>query len=396
MSPMPTLHEDWIDSHAARIVEVLQKSGFESYLVGGCVRDLLIGAHPKDYDIATNAQPNDVRRKVPNSYVIGRRFRLVLVKRGLKQYEVATFRRNRTIEDPVEEEGENPIGDNFFGTAEEDAKRRDFTINALFYDPIHHKLIDYCNGKADLEGRWIRMIGEPGERLVEDPIRILRAIRFAHKLNFSIEPSLRAAIQEKADQLKLSALPRKREEYLKILRLDEPWRVFHELYDLGVLQHILPGLHDLYQDPVKIEIFESVLTEIKGLFLNHDKPEELFSILVWAVVRAQYGEVDFATTDLSEHPRLLIFMKEELGMFKLEMSQFFKAVSIIPSLLKKQSYMKRGARRKINFLRQEAFTLALKLAKMDQTLIGPDYFFWQKELEKSYQVPQEANQEVQA
>ena len=291
MSPTPTLHEDWIDSHAARIVEILQKSGFETYLVGGCVRDLLIGAHPKDYDIATNALPQDVRRKVPNAYVIGRRFRLVLVKRGLKQYEVATFRRNRGPEDPMDEEG-TASGDNFFGTAEEDAKRRDFTINALFYDPVGRKLIDYCQGQSDLEGRWVRMIGEPNERLTEDPIRILRAIRFAHKLNFSIEPTLRAAMIEKAPLLKTSALPRKREEYLKIMRLNEPWRAFHEMHDLGVLEHILPGIHEIYQDPVKLEIFEKVLTEVSSIFLNQEKPEELFSILVWAVVRAQYGDLD--------------------------------------------------------------------------------------------------------
>lgn len=386
MSLTPALHEDWIDSQATRIVEVLQKSGFETYLVGGCVRDLLIGAHPKDYDIATNALPQEVRKKVPNAYVIGRRFRLVLVKRGLKQFEVATFRRNRGPDDPSEDQ-EAPAGDNFFGTAEEDAKRRDFTINALFYDPIKHKLIDYCNGKPDLEFRWVRMIGDPAERLVEDPIRILRAIRFSHKLNFSIEPSLRQAIQEKASELKRSALPRRREEYLKIMRLDEPWRAFHELYDLGILEHILPGLQDIYQDPAKLETFEQVLTEVGGLFLNHDKPEELFSILTWAVVRSQYGEIDLNNTDLSDHPRLLIFMKEELGMFKLEMSQFFRAVGTIPYLLKRQSYLKRGARRKINFLRNEALPLAMKLAKMDHTLMGPDYYFWQKELEKSYQAP---------
>lgn len=383
MSSLPTLHADWIDSHAARIVEVLKQAGFETYLVGGCVRDLLIGVHPKDYDIATNALPQDVRRKVPNSYVIGRRFRLVLVKRGLKQYEVATFRRGRNSEDPVDEEA-SANADNLFGTAEEDAQRRDFTINALFYDPIDRKLLDYSNGKTDLEGRWIRMIGEPKARLVEDPIRILRAIRLSHKLNFSIEPDLRSSIVEKASELKESALPRRREEYLKILRLREPWRAFHEMHDLGVLSLILPGIHEIYEDPVKLDSFEKVLTEISTVFLDMDKPEELFSALVWAVVRAQMGEVDLSA-DLSENPRLVLFMKEELGMFKLEMGHFFRAVETIPYLLKKQAYLKRGARRKINFLRNEALPLAMKLAKMDHTLIGPDYFFWQKELEKNYQ-----------
>jgi poly(A) polymerase len=384
MSSLPRLHEDWIDPHAFRIVEVLQQSGFQTYLVGGCVRDLLIGVHPKDYDIATSALPADVRRKISNAYVIGRRFKLVLVKRGQKQYEVATFRRNRIAEDPTEEEGV-ANEDNFFGTAEEDAQRRDFTINALFYDPVGRELLDYCNGKADLEGRWIRMIGDPQERLAEDPIRILRAIRLSHKLWFSIEPVLRQAIIDQSQKLQGSALPRRREEYLKILRLREPWRVFHEMHDLGILQHILPSIHQIYEDPEKLEIFENVLIEVSSVFLDQDRPEELFSVLTWAAVRALMGEIDLDIIDLSMNERLLIFMKEELGMFKLEMAHFFKATQIIPSLLKKQAYLKRGVRRKISFLRNEALPLSIKLAKMDHSLLGPDYYFWQKELEKNFQ-----------
>ncbi len=386
MSSLPRLHEDWIDPHAFRVVEVLQQSGFQCYLVGGCVRDLLIGVHPKDFDIATSALPADVRRKISNAYVIGRRFRLVLVKRGQKQYEVATFRRNRAPEDLTENEDGSPINDdNFFGTAQEDAQRRDFTINALFYDPVARELLDYCEGKADLEGRWIRMIGDPQARLIEDPIRILRAIRFSHKLWFTIEPVLRKAMVDHAPSLKTSALPRKREEYLKILRLREPWRVFHELFDLGILQHILPTIHQIYEDKEKLDIFEKILIAVSGVFLDPEKPEELFSVLVWATLRAHLGDFDPAEVDLTEDPKVNAFMKDELGMFKLEMAHFFNAIQVFPLLLKRQSYLKRGTRRKINFLRNEALPLSIKLAKMDHTLMGPDYFFWQKELEKNYQ-----------
>src|SRR5262249_29235348 len=141
--------------------------GFTTFLVGGCVRDLLLGKHPKDYDIATNARPQDVRRMIHNSFIIGKRFRLVLVKRGDVQYEVATFRRDLRPDENVEE---LPGGaDNIFGTPEEDARRRDFTVNGLFYDPVQHKLFDYVEAAADLEHGVVRMIGDPDVRLAEDP-----------------------------------------------------------------------------------------------------------------------------------------------------------------------------------------------------------------------------------
>jgi len=183
----PQLHEDWIDPYALRIVRNLQDSGFETYLVGGCVRDLLVGIHPKDFDIATSAHPNQVRKKVPNAYVIGRRFKLVLVKRGDQQFEVATFRRNVSPEELAATPEEDTIeGDNYFGTVEEDAKRRDFTANAVFYDPGQDKLIDFCGGIQDLNDRVLRMIGHPKERFVEEPIRIPRSIPPSHKLHFPL------------------------------------------------------------------------------------------------------------------------------------------------------------------------------------------------------------------
>ncbi|MGZ3743745.1 MAG: poly(A) polymerase, partial [Pseudobdellovibrionaceae bacterium] len=165
MTTKPHLHEDWIDPYARDIVRILQDEGFETYLVGGCVRDLLAGIHPKDFDIATNAHPNQVRRKIPQAYVIGKRFRLVLVRRGDQQFEVATFRRAISAEELEDSEAEI-IGDNYFGSCEEDAKRRDFTVNALFYDPIQQKILDYCEGLKDVENRTLRMIGDSVVRFI--------------------------------------------------------------------------------------------------------------------------------------------------------------------------------------------------------------------------------------
>src|ERR1700722_9571945 len=182
----PQLHQDWIDPHAYGIVKALQRAGYTTYLVGGCVRDLLLNVAPKDFDIATSALPEEVRKVIYRSYVIGKRFRLVLVRREEQQFEVATFRRE-VRPDEMGEETPASFGDNVFGTPEEDAQRRDFTINGLFYDPVANQLIDFAEGLPDLENFVVRMIGDPAKRLLEDPIRIMRALRLKHMIGFVLD-----------------------------------------------------------------------------------------------------------------------------------------------------------------------------------------------------------------
>ena len=165
------LNQKWIDHRALGIVKKLKKEGFETYLVGGCVRDLLLGLEPKDYDIATTARPRQVKKLIRNTFIIGRRFRLVLAKEGEDQFEISTFRRNPTAEEQTDPDISD---DNLFGTSFQDAHRRDFTINSLFYDPVADRVIDHTDtGVADLKNRIIRMIGDPNIRLPEDPIRNL-------------------------------------------------------------------------------------------------------------------------------------------------------------------------------------------------------------------------------
>ncbi|HRO66575.1 MAG TPA: CCA tRNA nucleotidyltransferase, partial [Pseudobdellovibrionaceae bacterium] len=365
------LHEDWIDPSARRIVQILQTAGYESFLVGGCVRDLLAGVHPKDFDIATNALPNEVKRKVPGSYVIGKRFRLVLVKRGEQQFEVATFRRTITAEESANED--NPVvGDNYFGTVEEDARRRDFTINALFYDPISNNLIDFVEGKKDISNRTIRMIGDPKERFIEDPIRILRALRLSHKLNFSLEPNLRQAMTDTAGELLKSALPRRREEYLKILRLKEPGRAWAEFFDLGILKETIPALDELYSNPDESLLFENLLLEIPRVGIDLGSPLELFAGFLYAFMRARDPEAAAEPSTIENSPRWNAFMKDELGMFKVEMAVFVKCLELIPALSRISAYEKKGQRRKLGFLRNDSLPLALKLSQMDGTLSSQD------------------------
>lgn len=381
LNTRPQLHEDWIDPYAREIVRILQDEGFEAYLVGGCVRDLLAGIHPKDFDIATNAHPNQVRRKIPQAYVIGKRFRLVLVRRGDQQFEVATFRRNVRAEE-LEEGDTEVVGDNYFGSCEEDARRRDFTINALFYDPIQQKIIDYCEGQKDIANCTLRMIGNSVERFVEDPIRILRAVRLSHKVHFLIDPEMRAAIVQCAPELKRAVLPRRREEYLKILRLPQPTLAFVEFYDLGVLENILSGLHGIYKDPVKTEIFERHLDRLKSSKIRFEDPTELLSGFMFAFLKAHYGEDAWDLNAIQNDERLQYFLREELGMFKQEQATFFKALQLIHGLQKVDQYLRKGERRQQGYLRNEALPLALKLAQMDFTVSGASLLFWENQLKK--------------
>jgi poly(A) polymerase len=383
----PHLHASWIDPNAKEIVRVLQKEGFKTYLVGGCVRDLLAGIHPKDFDIATNAEPNQVKRKVWGSYVIGRRFRLVLVKRGDQQYEVATFRREMTADDIAPEDSEPqpdekedtkspPSGDNFFGTPEQDAIRRDFTINGLFYDPIKDELIDYCNGMVDIRSRTLRMIGHPETRIVEDPVRSLRAIRLSHKLRFAIEPSLRKAIETHAADVARAVLPRRREEYLKFLRLPEPVPAFLELYDLGILHHILPSLIPVFDDPERREIFLHYIHDISIFCKDSSQPGEVFTPLIMGFIRATENHPD------QDH-LLKNLMKDELMLFKSEQAFIFGAIDLIESLKDVEGFKRRGHRRQTAFLRHECLMLALRIADVERLLTGEQLLFWHLLLSKN-------------
>ncbi|MGI5865768.1 MAG: polynucleotide adenylyltransferase PcnB [Myxococcales bacterium] len=234
-----------LDPEGIKILNRLHRYGHEAYFVGGCVRDLLLDRTPKDFDIATSAHPGEVRSLFRNCRLIGRRFRLAHVFfRGGKLIEVATFRAN-----PIElEEGEELpedlliTRDNVFGTAEEDARRRDFTINGLFYDIRAGRVIDYVGGLPDLESRTMRTIGDPEIRMREDPVRLLRAVRFAAKLGMDFEPRTYAAMEGAVEDLPRCAPARLLEEVFKLLRAGSARESFRLLHALGALDVLLPPL----------------------------------------------------------------------------------------------------------------------------------------------------------
>jgi poly(A) polymerase len=251
-----------IDPDALKVLYRLRQGEHTAYLVGGSVRDLLLRRRPKDFDIGTSAHPYQVKKLFRNCWIIGRRFRLAHVKFGQKVIEVATFRRQVAAgeevvqdgvpaPDPTTPEGEQLIHhDNTFGTPEEDAFRRDFTINALAYDIATFSIIDYVGGLDDLRSGIVRSIGDPDVRLNEDPVRMIRAIAIAARLDFTIEPTLLQAIRRHRREIAKSSLPRLLEEYYKILRAGSAEKAFRQLAEVGLLEPISSELHRGASDPL--------------------------------------------------------------------------------------------------------------------------------------------------
>jgi poly(A) polymerase len=228
-----------IDGNVLKVLYRLISGDHLAYLVGGGVRDLMLGRRPKDFDVATSAHPQEIRGLFRNSRLIGRRFRLVHVFFGPTNIEVSTFRRrgeNDDVDDLLIRH------DNTFGTPEEDAFRRDFTVNALFYDPRTFRVLDFVGGVRDLAERLIRTIGEPEFRMREDPIRMIRAVRLAAKLDFEIEPATARAIERCADDLSKASAPRLVEETFRTLLLANSARALFLMERLGLLDYALPML----------------------------------------------------------------------------------------------------------------------------------------------------------
>ena len=280
-----------IDPEALKVLYRLHQNGFVAYLVGGSVRDLLLGRRPKDFDIGTSAHPYQVKRLFRNCWIIGRRFRLAHIKFGPKTIEVATFRRKLSAEElaaaevaPVEHaipiDGHDESGhdrllhrDNTFGTPEEDAFRRDFTLNALFYDISSFSVIDYTGGLSDLRARLVRCIGDPSERFQEDPVRMLRAVAMAARLDFAIDPPVDAAIAAHRHDIARSAPARLIEEFYKLLRSGASERVFRLMAERRLLEPIARPLQKgasdaLWRSLSALDAYRKRFEEIPGTLTN--------------------------------------------------------------------------------------------------------------------------------
>ncbi len=246
-----------INSAATRVVETLEDAGHEAYLVGGCVRDLLLGQEPKDFDVSTSATPEEVRDLFRKARLIGRRFRLVHVRFGREVIEVATFRAGgdhwETVDEAdadVHEETGRILRDNVYGNVETDALRRDFTVNALYLRGSDWAVVDYCDGVADLDARVLRVIGDPLTRFREDPVRILRALRLRARLGFTLHPDTAAAIPETARLLHDIPPARLFDEYSKLFLYGHARRSWDSLAEFGMMAALFPATARAFDEDV--------------------------------------------------------------------------------------------------------------------------------------------------
>ncbi len=232
-----------IDPDALKVLYRLSSAGYTAYLVGGGVRDLLMGRTPKDFDVGTSAKPNEVKHVFRNCFLIGRRFRLAHVRFGDKIIETATFRQDsQSVGEIIEHAAEGPLEDNTFGTPETDAYRRDFTVNGLFYDIKDFSVIDWVGGMKDIEKRVIRAIGDPDIRFQEDPVRMMRAVKFSSRLGFRIERKTLAAIKRRHSCILNAAPPRVCEEVFRLFPYGHSAEAFRLMWETGLLRDLLPAL----------------------------------------------------------------------------------------------------------------------------------------------------------
>jgi poly(A) polymerase len=245
-------------SHGAlKVIDRLQSAGFTAYLVGGGVRDTMLGGHPKDFDVATSATPEEVVSTFRSARIIGRRFRIVHVRFGREIIEVTTFRGRHDAASSSGQASRSKQGlllrDNVYGDIESDALRRDFTVNALYYEPNKEELFDFVQGVADLESRILRIIGNARERYQEDPVRMLRAVRFSAKLGFKMDPQTETPLHEMAELLSHVPPARLFEEVLKLFMNGSASATFNLLEEHGLLQYLFPGTVRALEDGREID-----------------------------------------------------------------------------------------------------------------------------------------------
>jgi poly(A) polymerase len=278
-----------ISQGALKTCDGLREAGFSGYVVGGAVRDLLLGIEPKDFDVATDARPEQVKPLFRRALLIGRRFRLVHVIVGQETVEVSTF---RAADPETAEKNEHGrvLRDNVFGSQEEDARRRDFTVNALYFDPATEEIVDYHGGLSDLRKRVLRMIGDPETRFREDPVRMLRAVRLGAKLGLRLDPATRAPIRELAPLLELVPPARLFDEMLKLLLSGHASACLRQLREDGLHHGLLPLLDVILEQPLG-ERFVTLALAQTDERVRADRsvsPAFLFAALLWHEVLAAW------------------------------------------------------------------------------------------------------------
>lgn len=286
-----------IPNSALNVLYRLHKNGFQAYLVGGCIRDRLLGKNPKDFDVATNATPEEVQQLFRNSRIIGRRFRIVHVRYGREIIEVTTFRGssdNATDQRQQATANGMLVKDNVWGNIEEDALRRDFTINALYYSIDDFSIYDYANGLQDLKQRNLRLIGDPETRYREDPVRLLRALRFAAKLNFNLHPQTAAPIPANAQLLLQVSPARLFDEVLKLFLSGQALTTLKLLQEYQLFAFLFPATHEaLKTNPLGQKILEQGMrnTDTRIAAERPVTPAFLYALLLWPALERVFQDL---------------------------------------------------------------------------------------------------------
>jgi poly(A) polymerase len=327
-----------IDSYALKVLYRLSECGYTAYLVGGGVRDLLLGRQPKDFDVATNAKPNEVKKIFRNCFLVGKRFRLAHVCFGRNIVETTTFRGpSASIGEIIEMAEQGPVEDNTFGTPETDAGRRDFTVNGLFYDIKTFAVIDYVGGMKDLEKRVIRAIGDPMVRFKVDPVRMMRAVKFASRLDFELDKKVRSAILKLHPLIKNAAEARVCEEVFRLFPFHSSEKAFRLLWELSLMEDLLPELSKFItqsggaESPVwnylkVLDRYDKAMSE-KGVEISNALR---LAVLYTAFVKGKRAsEVKEGRKPQPNLARQLL--SETLSLLKVPKSVYFSAVLMIDS-----------------------------------------------------------------
>lgn len=293
----------------------LKDAGYQAYVVGGGVRDLLAGKAPKDFDIATDARPEQVRKIFRSCRTIGRRFVICHVRWGREVSEVTTFRGALTAANARDDTG-RILDDNDYGTLESDAFRRDFTVNALYYDIRDFAIVDYVGGLADMRAQVIRLIGDPETRYREDPVRMLRAVRIANKLRFEIEPGTAAAIAPLAHLLREIPPARLFDEVIKLLQSVDGVANLQGLHDYGLLKHLLPGVDAAFRDAQALAFINRALANTAERIGNEQSvnPAFLYAALLWPAVQKTFARL--VADEL--HPNVAIHQAADVVLAKVQ------------------------------------------------------------------------------
>ena len=349
---------------ATEIVRQLREAGFQAYWVGGCVRDLVMGREPKDFDITTDATPAQVTQLFPQSLTVGAQFGVVIVPRPEGDFEVATFRSDGRYTD-----GRHPAEVRYTRTAEEDVQRRDFTINGLLYDPLEQRVLDYVGGEADIRARRIRTIGDPVQRFNEDRLRMLRAVRFAARFLFTPERALLDAIRKLAPQIREVSAERIRDEIVKILTEGQARRGFELLDETGLLPEVLPevkALQGVEQPPEfhpEGDVWTHTLLMLEGL-------RAPTNTLALGVLLHDVGKPPtFSRRErirFDNHVEIGAKMAEEIcTRLRLSLRETERIVELVRHHLRFKDFPRMRRSTQLRFLRLEGFEEHLELHRLD-------------------------------